>query len=324
MDKNKRYKMNTHRVINHLSFLDDLAGKYYYNSNKIDKAITIEKKKISIVKKLYKKDKKRWTNTYIKVLKDLAQSYHIKNEFGKTIKLEKKVLRIFKKLKKKVPSQLTLLSALYFKNNQIKKSIKYSKKTILLYKKDNFIRMEEYSYTLSILAKVYRKNNQIYKALSVEKKLDKVQKKYFSNSDKMLKEIKKDFKYYRYISSKLKNDKKFIQSAIIENGAVLQYLDDSIKLDKNIVWCAIVSNHTSIEYADEKLQNDRAFILESIAINPLVFILLKEKFKNDDEFVYEAMINSSGYIFPYISKRLKAYKKLENLYKGLVCQDKMN
>ena len=31
-------KISTKRIVLHLEFLDNLAGKYYYNSNKINKA----------------------------------------------------------------------------------------------------------------------------------------------------------------------------------------------------------------------------------------------------------------------------------------------
>ncbi len=313
--------MSTGRIIQHLKFLDNLADKYYYNSNKIDKAISIERKKIIIVKKLYKKDKSQWTELYIRVLKNLALSYHIKGEFHKSIKLEKKVDNI---LKSENASQLVLLSALYIKIGDIKNTIKYSKKAIKLYKQDVSKNIKDCNYPLSILVIAYRKDNQLEKAKKTGKELYKIQDRYFNDSAEMIEDIKDNFLNYRYVSDRLKSDPKFIQSAILANGSVLQYLDDTIKVDKKMVLCAVSSNHTSIQYANDNLQNDREFILEAIGINPLVFILLKEKFKYDDEFVNEAMKISSGYIFPYVSKRLKAYKKLENLYEGMVCQDKMN
>lgn len=142
--------------------------------------------------------------------------------------------------------------------------------------------------------------------------------------------IKDCYKILLHCDISLKNNKSFMEKAIIINGLSLNYASEDLQKNKELLLLAFSHTHDDtlpfvrLEFSDDKevmshilkkgflnfrfigknLKNDRDFLLEHIQYNSSALDYLNEEFKNDKQLVLKS-VNANGCSLQYASDSLK-------------------
>jgi NhaP-type Na+/H+ and K+/H+ antiporter len=116
--------------------------------------------------------------------------------------------------------------------------------------------------------------------------------------------LKYDKIYFRYLSTKLKNDKEIVLAAVQQDGKSLEDASHELKNDKEIVLAAVQQAGKSLEDASTELKNDKEIVLAAVQQDGKSLEDASHKLKNDKEVVLAAVTND-GWALRYASKKLK-------------------
>jgi serine/threonine protein kinase len=116
--------------------------------------------------------------------------------------------------------------------------------------------------------------------------------------------IDKNPEFVLYISSRLKNDFKFILKIVKKNIICFNYVDSRLRSDKNLIKEIIQEYPIATEFISKKLKNDSSFALELVSINGECLKYLPMNLRDNITIVKEAVSNHPE-ISEFASKRIK-------------------
>ncbi|MBS9782437.1 MAG: tetratricopeptide repeat protein, partial [Arcobacter sp.] len=179
---------------NYTLSLNNLAHSYY-NIEKTDETINLEKEALDITKKLYVQNPDRWAENYTTSLNNLAFSYEDIGKIDEAINLEKEALDITKKLYVQNPDRWTKyyttslnnLASSYYNIGKTNEAINLQKGALDITKKLYFQNpprwAENYTLSLNNLAISYKNIGKTNEAIDLEKEsLDIIKELYSQNS----------------------------------------------------------------------------------------------------------------------------------------------
>ena len=121
--------------------------------------------------------------------------------------------------------------------------------------------------------------------------------------------ISKEPGYSWYLSSRLKNDKKFILNNARPLYPVMKYVSDQLKDDKEFV-TTVLKDGSGLRYVSKRLQDDEAVVLTAIIKDPSSMVSASERLRSDKKIIENLIMNNNNYdLFQFASKSLKDDKE---------------
>lgn len=126
--------------------------------------------------------------------------------------------------------------------------------------------------------------------------------------------VNENYQHLKALSTRIKDDKKFILNAVEKNGLALQYASQALKNDKDIVLSAINNHINAYVNASEDLKNDIEIIDYVMEKDSIIYWALPEKFKDNETYVSKVFNNPQAIYNAYESIPQK-FKNRENALK---------
>jgi hypothetical protein len=116
----------------------------------------------------------------------------------------------------------------------------------------------------------------------------------WSNKEIVLKIVKNDGYYLKYVDKKLKKDKRIVYESVknYNRGSdnIFYYVDEELKNDKEFILKLIEEGYGSIyPYINEELKKDRDYTLKLLKLNNYLFKHLDDEYKRDEEMIKEGL-----------------------------------
>jgi hypothetical protein len=116
----------------------------------------------------------------------------------------------------------------------------------------------------------------------------------WSNKEIVLKIVKNDGYYLKYVDNKLKKNKRVVYEAVknYNRGSdnIFYYVDDELKKDKEFISKLIEKGYESIyQYINEELKMDRDYTLKLLKLNNYLFKYLDDDYRRDEEMIKEGL-----------------------------------
>jgi hypothetical protein len=141
----------------------------------------------------------------------------------------------------------------------------------------------------------YYEEKQLYEVYDVTSLIfKKFRLNIWSNKEIVLKIMKHDGYYLKYVDKKLKKDKRIVYESVknYNRGSddIFDYVDDELKRDREFILKLIKEGYESIYvYINEELKMDRDYTLKLLRSNNYLFKYLDEEYKGDEEMIKEGL-----------------------------------
>jgi hypothetical protein len=116
----------------------------------------------------------------------------------------------------------------------------------------------------------------------------------WSNKEIVLKIVKYDGYYLKYVDKKFMRDKRVVYESVKNynrgSNEIFDYVDEELKNDKEFILKLIKEGYESIyPYINEELKMDRDYTLKLLRSNNYLFKYLDDEYKRDEEMTREAL-----------------------------------
>ena len=116
--------------------------------------------------------------------------------------------------------------------------------------------------------------------------------------------VKKSGNLLYTLSSELRNNKRIVKAAVMQNGLSLQHASEALKADKTIVIAAVKQNGLSLKHASEALKADKTIVESAMNQDSMSLKYVSSSLKNNREFVL-SILNINAMLLEFVSDELK-------------------